>query len=406
MPAIQYVTRLPDTITELVRSYFDGQPLLLVCDENTHKALGTDLLKALQAAEYPVQLEVLSGKSIKANVRRSEHVQSLLNADQQLIAVGSGTINDIVKHAAFNAGREYVVCPTAPSMNGYTSSTASLINGKHKQSFQAVQPKAVWIDEETLRTSPFRMVRAGLGDMLCRSTVQADWLLSHHLLGTSYDDSVFQALLPLEHEVMRHADLLSKRDPHMLKLLMDMLIIAGDGMAAQQSSASASQGEHMIAHTMELLFPAYTNSWLHGEQIAVTTLHMARAQEKLLLKQPLMKPNYQPKKRFQTLFGVKIGNEMYETYQKKVITQEQADAINAKLDKSWPDIQAQIRAQMVSATQLEIALHKASAPTNSVALNWDKECYESVILNAHLSRDRFTFLDVAAMDKSMRMIVQ
>jgi glycerol dehydrogenase-like iron-containing ADH family enzyme len=45
-----------------------------------------------------------------------------------LVAVGSGTVNDVTKLASFQAQVPYVVCPTALSMNGYTSAIAEVEN--------------------------------------------------------------------------------------------------------------------------------------------------------------------------------------------------------------------------------------------------------------------------------------
>lgn len=49
------------------------------------------------------------------------------------IAVGSGTINDLVKRAAFETNRPYMVAATAASMDGYTASGAALIVDGFKQ---------------------------------------------------------------------------------------------------------------------------------------------------------------------------------------------------------------------------------------------------------------------------------
>lgn len=51
------------------------------------------------------------------------------------------------------------------------------------------------------------------------------------------------------------------------------MVIAG-------GSHSASQGEHMIAHEMEIVTRDYSS--LHGEKVAVTTITMANLQDKIL----------------------------------------------------------------------------------------------------------------------------
>ena len=56
-----------------------------------------------------------------------------------LIAVGSGTINDLCKYAAFQDGKPYAVFGTAPSMNGYTSVNAAITVGGPKKSLRGAR---------------------------------------------------------------------------------------------------------------------------------------------------------------------------------------------------------------------------------------------------------------------------
>ena len=119
--------------------------------------------------------------------------QACAGADA-LVAVGSGTINDLCKYAAAQDGKPYAVFATAPSMNGYTSKNAAITVEGHKKSLAAAAPVGVFIDLAVLAAAPARMIRAGLGDSLCRSTAQADWLLSHHLFATPYRRAPFVLL--------------------------------------------------------------------------------------------------------------------------------------------------------------------------------------------------------------------
>ena len=46
------------------------------------------------------------------------------------VAVGSGVMNDLVKHAAFALGRPYLCVATAASMDGYTSARRAALAGR------------------------------------------------------------------------------------------------------------------------------------------------------------------------------------------------------------------------------------------------------------------------------------
>ena len=101
-------------------------------------------------------------------------------------AVGGGTINDIAKLAAFRRGLPYAVIPTTPSMNGYTSGIAAILQAGVKTTISSRVPVACLADLTLLQAAPARMIAAGLGDMVSRPVSLADWYLSHRLLGTEY----------------------------------------------------------------------------------------------------------------------------------------------------------------------------------------------------------------------------
>lgn len=319
-----------------------------------------------------------------------------------LVAVGSGTINDICKAAAAAMGIPYVICATAPSMNGYVSATASLTFGKEKRSVKAVAPAALIADMAVIGKAPRRLIHAGLGDMLCRSTVQADWLLSHLLLGTPYDAHLFDSICDMEAEMLNETARLREKDPAILELLMRMLIASGEAMRQAGSSAPASQGEHMIVHMMEMLYGEQLYDQFHGEQVAVTTLTMSQLQDKLLIKPPVIRGNGRTSERFEKVFGRQLGPQLYNEYQSKVLTDEQVEQATTRVADDWPAIAEQIRSVMVPHHKLDFALRRAHCPLVHSDLRWHKDRYEHAVTNAYLSRGRFTFLDIAAMDAGMR----
>ena len=116
------------------------------------------------------------GRTAEAPHADEETVAKLVETTQDaeaLVAVGSGTINDICKYSAANTGKPYVVFGTAPSMNGYVSENAAITIHGHKKSLPARAPLAAFLDLGVMAAAPARMIRSGLGDSLCRSTAQA-----------------------------------------------------------------------------------------------------------------------------------------------------------------------------------------------------------------------------------------
>jgi glycerol-1-phosphate dehydrogenase [NAD(P)+] len=388
-----------------IAKYLECPPhLALVWDTNTYEAIGKSLHEVLQPF---FKLHVIDlGRSPVATEKAALEIKEKASKSQAIVAVGSGTINDLCKYAAMQGNIPYFACATAPSMNGYNSANASLYFGKAKRSVLAEPPRAVFADLDVLCNAPRQLIRAGMGDVLCRSTVQADWLLSHLLLDTPYDAALFKRLVPMETELLAQPRLISDRDPMFVRLLMRMLFTSGESMTKVGSSAPASQGEHMIAHTYGLFF-GENNSYhsYHGEQVAVTTVTMAQIQEKILIKKPKLREMAEKPERFMQLFGRDEGEYIYEEYRKKALSAEQAQSINERLDKEWPEIKRRMEAVRITKSKLESALKLANCPIHPSNINWPKERYEHAVTHAHLTRNRFTFLDLASMDRRLRVVI-
>ena len=60
------------------------------------------------------------------------------------MAVGSGSLNDIVKRAAHETGRPYLVVATAASMDGYTAFGAAITRDGYKQTMTCPAPGRWW----------------------------------------------------------------------------------------------------------------------------------------------------------------------------------------------------------------------------------------------------------------------
>lgn len=390
LPAIPTIVREHDIApkaVELLRAVLpEARCLLLVMDAHTRAALGERLEGALASA-FSTHVHIL-GRGVLPDEAAAETLHSKAQAcgADALIAVGSGTINDLCKHVSAQMGQPYAVFPTAPSMNGYTSANASIIVNGLKQSFAAQLPRAVLIDIEVLANAPARLIRAGLGDALARPTAQADWLLSHLLLGTPYDAALFELTAPLEQRLFAHTDALMRGDVEIMTLLIDTLLLSGFAMTMAGGSYPASQGEHMIAHCYELLEARAGDAAhaFHGEQIGVTTLTMAWRQEQLLAAKSV---------RLCTDMLSPVRDKGFEIKRQRIAM---AKALDEKLNDCWKEMAARIEAVTLPSALIRQALTKANAPATPGAIGWGAGRYEEAVANARYTRDRFTFLDVEA----------
>ena len=103
----------------------------------------------------------------------------------------------------------------------------------------------------------------------------------------------------------------------------------------------------------------------HGEQIAVTTLTMARLQERILAQPALaLEPTTDTAATMIARFGPELGRSCWEAFRPKGLDAEMTDAVNRRLAASWPSISRQLRAVGRPARELSAALRAAGAPTS------------------------------------------
>jgi len=371
-----------------------GRRLAVVSDRTTRAVLGERIERALAARGtlIPVVLDGVphADAPTVASVRRA-----CATADA-LVAVGSGTINDLCKYAAASDGKPYVVFATAPSMNGYASTNAAITVDGHKQSLPAAAALGVFIDLTVFARAPARMIRAGLGDSLCRSTAQADWLLSHHLLGTPYRQAPFALLADDEPLLLTQPEALLAGDFDAMGALARTLVLSGLGMSIAQGSYPASQGEHLISHCIDMFAPPGRASYFHGEQVAVATLTMATIQEAMLDGEP---PRVQPSPvtgaDLQRRFGADIGASCWRDFATKSLTPDAAVRLEQRLRTTWDDLRARLRRDMIPAATIAAVLARAGCAASPADIGLTPQFYAAAVRNARFLRDRYTFLDLA-----------
>src|SRR4029077_6196706 len=335
-----------------------NRDLAVVCDATTRGLLGAQGTAALSGPGRVGEITLPNAPT--ADMATVELVRAQTKHAAALVAVGSGTINDLCKYAAFLDRKPYVVFGTAPSMNGYTSVSAAITEHGHKKSLPAAAPVGVFLDLAVLAGAPPRMIRSGLGDSICRPTAQADWKLAHLLLGQSYRRAPFLLLEADEPALLPKAGALLAGDTGAMELLARTLVLSGFGMTICGGSYPASQGEHLISHYIDMLGdPAWPPSF-HGEHIALTALTMARLQEAMLGGEaPVLSPTRLDEATLIRHFGPELGASCWAAFARKAMDAPKTAALNAKLKREWPEIRAALRQVTRPSSEMEQALRAA-----------------------------------------------
>jgi len=370
-------------------------PFAVVSDPDTHAAMGHRVEHSISSLGRVIKVTL--GKNPHADMHTAEALMTETWNAGTLIAVGSGTINDLCKYAAARQGRGCAVFATAPSMNGYTSVNAAITDHGHKKSLPALAPDGVFMDLEVLAAAPKRMIQSGLGDSICRATAQVDWLFSHLLFDSEYREAPFQLLADDEKNLLANPEALVSGDLDAMGRLARTLVLSGIGMTVCGGSYPASQGEHLISHYIEMMHPADWPEAFHGEQIAVTACVMARLQEQVLSGPvPRVSPTAVTRQSVLTHFGDEVGAACWDEFDRKRLSETDAERLNARIDQSWFEIREKLMEHLIPADTMVAILKRAGAPFHFNGINLDKRFFLDAIYHAREIRNRYTFLDLAA----------
>src|SRR3712207_1317530 len=172
------------SVEDVFAQSFGDRAAVVVADEKTFEVAGKEVQKHLEAAEratvepyvFPYRPMLYAGYDNIETLR-----EAIREHDAVPVAVGSGTLNDIVKRAAHELGRPYLCVGTAASMDGYTSFGASIAKEGRKQTLECPAPRAVLGDVDVLVNAPNWMTASGYADLLCKVTAGADWIVADAL---------------------------------------------------------------------------------------------------------------------------------------------------------------------------------------------------------------------------------
>lgn len=389
---------------ELVAALGFGKRIAVISDETTHRVLGRRVEKSIEASQAVVQ-SVVFPHPPHPDDEAVERVRKETAGADALVAVGSGTINDICKYASALESKPYAVFATAPSMNGYTSVNAAITQHGHKLSLPAQAPTGVFFDLKVLSQAPKRLIRAGLGDSLCRTTAQADWLLAHLLHDKPFCELPFELLEDDEAPLFDNAAALMAGDLEVMERLVRTLVLAGFGTAIIGHSQPASQGEHLVSHYIDMFVGDSRPLVYHGEQVGVTTLSMARLQEAMLETTPLVVPDTATEADFRRRYGDALGVSCWAEFQGKRVDAARADAMNQRLAERWDAMREQIAGASLSSSYLTGVLKAAGADLTPRDIHLSRDFYDTALLRSREIRNRYTFIDLAANSRQLERLI-
>ena len=376
----------------LIERVHPGKSMTVVSDERTREVLGNRILRALQplgkVSEFVWERPRITPDGLDELAEGTRQAEAL-------IAVGSGTISDSVKYGTFLTGREYSVFATSP-MNAYTTPTASVSFEGFKKSITCHSAKGVFFDLSVVSKCPKRLISAAFADVVCRTTSQVDWLTSHILFDSPYDETAYTLLAYDEEPMIANAAKIVTGDFEALAMLTRIAALMGLATSFTGTTHVGSMAEHMISHYIDMFAGDSHPRTSHGEQVGVATLTMSNLQNQIVNadRPPTMRRTVIPKEELRARFGA-ASNEMIEQTARKALDQAAAEALNQRLERDWAQISQRLKAVMLPYEKLHAAMKKAGCQLTGSDLGLDPGFYRDAVRYSRFIRDRFSMLDVA-----------
>lgn len=346
------ISRLPEILSDYVK-----EKIYILYDQNTYRAAGRKVKEVLEDADFQVKCTVLdSGDQILIPDEKAvgKMFMELEAGTGMIVAVGSGTLNDMAKYMSSRTKIPYTIVCAAPSMDGYASSGAPLMNGGRKISYTATLAYAIVGDTDVMKEAPMRMILAGYGDIIGKLTCLADWRLSHELTGEYYCETIVKLVQKAIQKVVDHRKGLEQRQEEAVRYLIEALTLTGVAMGLAGNSRPASGAEHMLSHYWEMKVIARgENPELHGIKVGIATPVIA---------------------------------EVFD---------EMQDLLPESVKEMAP-----------SADQIKTLMKEAGAPIKPQEAGLDKDLFYRGILEGNTVRDRFSILDLAVKENRIERIAR
>ncbi len=391
------------------RRAFPGREALVVADPTTFAVAGKDVRANLgdMGVGRPDPF-LLIDRELHAEFRFVEQLEAVFRKGDAIpVAVGSGTINDLVKLAAHRTGRPYLCVATAASMDGYTAFGASITYHGSKQTFECPAPVAVIADIEVIRRAPPAMTASGYADLLAKITAGADWVLADALGIEPIDPRAWSIVQGGLRDALADPAGARAGESAAIGRLTEGLLLGGFAMQWSKSSRPASGAEHQFSHLWDMEHHVHNGETpSHGFKVGIATLAVAALYEELL-RQPIDRLDVarccaawpalpEQEAGVENLFaGAEFtGRALEETRAKYIAAPALARQLET-LKRAWPEIRERLRAQLLPLADLRERLSRVGAPVDPEAIGLTRARVRTSFIRAYHIRRRFTVLDLA-----------
>ena len=414
-----------EQVAELFRELFPAATKALVVDDVNTKRVAGDrvvaLLKAagVEASEYTVNPD---GSWFHATYDKVEEVRDVIRAHLPAVpvAVGSGTINDLVKRGSEEAGVRYLVVGTAASMDGYTSYGASITKDGMKQTLACRAPLGALVDSRVSAAAPGEMTASGYADLLAKVPAGADWMLAD-AIATALPETEShgcERIHPLAWKCVQgplRASLanpagVASGDEREIRKLSEGLIMSAFAMQASGTSRPASGTEHQVSHYWDMEDLCFEGKPVsHGFKVGIGTL-VSTATLEFLLEQDLSKLDVEAtvakwpqtfgelEAKFPAIYGNRPDHirRAASEMRRKYSTPDELRRELAFVKSAWPELSKKLKAQIMPFAEVREKLKQVGAPYEPEMIGVTRARFRETYAGVPYMRARYFSLDLVS----------
>lgn len=386
----------PKLLQYLKKCHFNR--LLLVADFNTYEVLGNQVYTVLAEQRLNIDLYVFPTREhlvpddeavriVQDEIRRT--------TAQCVLAVGSGVINDIVRYATFQEALSYISMPTAPSMDGYTSTVAALQLNGVKTTIPAHAPQAIFTAPSILCEAPWELIQSGYGDLVGKVISLMDWKLGRELYQEYFCPKAHELVLQHLQFIVQNTARIRDRDAEAIQALFAGLINSGIAIAMVGNSRPASGSEHHCSHVWDLLaFKGIRHFHSHGLQVGYATYWMMKFYRRFASLENLSEPVI-PEIQKEWLDNIRDfyedGKFAIEAAQREKLAWLRTRICNLPHDAR--DLVRQLEPEFSMLTDVENSLHVMGITDLGSFLELNTELLRLTFKRANEIRSRYTIFD-------------
>lgn len=350
--------------------------ILIVADENTIGA-AAGIRENLKEGGFTYKQLIYSDLK-NACVEQVEEVEALAKDVDGIISVGTGSLNDICRVATYRTGKKFCIFATAPSMDGFASDTAPIIENNFKSSWQAAQPMVIIADTAILAKAPVILKSSGFGDMIAKYIGLVDWKVAKLLIDEYYCDNIAALTQEAADRIVALAEHITEDSEEAAGAVMEALCLTGLAMKLAGTSRPASGAEHVISHYLEChkvikgIWPDY-----HGRKVGVATVYCNRLYRNLAERLTEIHCTADPTD-WDDVYA-HYASQMHPDV-KKLNEPTITDKVDPKLlEEKWPEIRKIILETLPSNEALEKLMKVAGAPTEPAEVSVDDKFMEDAL---------------------------